>query len=230
MEHSKLLPKLHVMIFSNNETVVPQEHLQSAQQLFAENPSFQIRYPPQNELDAIQNLSKEWNQFQTGANLGPKLAFQNGWFDDYDWVIRINPDVLIRNSTWLHDKMYYNPLVEAILVQCHPHKIHTDFFAIRPKALLRYYQDKKDLPFAKLALEPWHKPYPLNRTLLLNHEATTYKSFLPILKKGRHRLLPDADESNGRCRVRGEKSSVYHGHESCNGTSVCDALVGWHIT
>jgi hypothetical protein len=75
-----------------------------------------------------------------GANQGPRLTFQKGWFDDYDWVIRINPDVLIRNLTWLLQQLQ-NPNVEGIFHDSTPrrgHQLHTDFFAVRPKAVMKY--------------------------------------------------------------------------------------------
>ena len=43
--------------------------------------------------------------YQGGAILAIKKAIENNWFDGYDWVIRLNPDVLIRNETWLVETM-----------------------------------------------------------------------------------------------------------------------------
>lgn len=151
---------MHVMIFSNNETAVPQEHIDYTQRLFANNPSLQFKFATPSELESVAMVDNEYDQFQTGANLGPKLAFQQGWFlqqqdeenedDYYDWVIRINPDVLIRRSFWLRTVMK-NPNIHAILVDCQTKRIHTDFFAIRPKELLRqHWPHPEDLPFSHI--------------------------------------------------------------------------------
>ena len=34
---------------------------------------------------------------QTGAMLGLDTAEREGWWSGYDWVIRLNPDVIVRN-------------------------------------------------------------------------------------------------------------------------------------
>ena len=33
---------------------------------------------------------------QTGAMLGLDTADREGWWSGYDWVIRLNPDVIVR--------------------------------------------------------------------------------------------------------------------------------------
>ena len=122
------------------------------------------------------------NDKQWGANLALMVAFQNGWFtsgtsssgggvsssssnnlnnnfnsnnyNGYDWVIRINPDVLIRNSTFLQ-QTFVDPQIDAILHKCrmpscsqskdNPEhseqsfkylQIHTDILVFRPNAPL----------------------------------------------------------------------------------------------
>jgi hypothetical protein len=58
------------------------------------------------------------------------------WFDGYDWVIRLNPDVLIRREKWLRQTMLM-PDVDAILVDyTTPEQplrllLNTDFYAFR---------------------------------------------------------------------------------------------------
>ncbi|KAG7349953.1 hypothetical protein IV203_012550 [Nitzschia inconspicua] len=241
MQESKFLPNLHVMIFSNNETEVPSEEMDYARNLFANNPSFEFKFPPQHELDAVAAIHDTDDQFQTGANLGLKLAFAQDWFREYDWVIRINPDVLIRRSHWLRT-IVYNPKVDAVLVDCGTRRVHTDFFAVRPQAVLQYWSPNNNnknnnnstnvnLPFSQMQLEPWNKPYPVNRTLHLNHEATATYYFNPIIQRKRHRFLPMAGKSNGQCRVRGTMSPVYHDHNSCQiDPNVCDALDKFYIS
>jgi hypothetical protein len=39
------------------------------------------------------------------------------WFDEYDWVIRLNPDVLIRHDTWLIQTML-NTSIDGIFHDC----------------------------------------------------------------------------------------------------------------
>ncbi|CAB9527411.1 expressed unknown protein [Seminavis robusta] len=60
------------------------------------------------------------------------------WFADYDWVIRLNPDVLIRNDTWLLSQMR-SPSVQGIFVRWDTPSaqlyLHTDFSAFRPSAI-----------------------------------------------------------------------------------------------
>lgn len=43
---------------------------------------------------------------QQGAIQAMVRPFEKGWFTDYDWVLRVNPDVLIRDDTWLHEQIY----------------------------------------------------------------------------------------------------------------------------
>ena len=58
---------------------------------------------------------------------------QEKWFDRYDWVVRLNPDVLIMDDNWLLETMG-NSSVDAIFVNCNG-KINTDFFVVRPQVI-----------------------------------------------------------------------------------------------
>jgi hypothetical protein len=232
MKQSALLPNVDIMIFSNNSTKVPDDDIINTRALFQKNPSFAVKHAPPDIVAEI-NAQTKANTFQMGANLGPRLAFQKGWFDDYDWVIRINPDVLIRNSTWLLQQLQ-NPNVEGIFHDCTPrrgHQLHTDFFAVRPKAVMKYYHPSHDAPFSKMELEAWSAPLNSSLKVFFNHEATAYKYFRPIMEAGKARFLPDAAPSNGNCRIRGATSSVYHGHESCGYVqpNVCNALENFTV-
>ena len=242
MEHSSFLKSVNVMIFSNNETeiVIPSSSpetttttsiIDMTNQLFHHNPSLEYQFASLKEINEIQQLSSNQLKFQTGANLGMKLGFEKGWFTNYDWVIRINPDVLIRNSSFVSNVIKGSDQsdVDGIFAKCSekPQRIHTDFFAFRPRAM-------SPKAFATMSTQP-------HTTNLLNHEYTAYKEFLPILqKRGGARFLPDIDPSNGFCRLRGENAPIYHGHESCRKvdktdnqelqSQTCDALQGWTIT
>lgn len=80
---------------------------------------------------------------QRGAMDALTAAVQHRWFDDYDWIIRLNPDVIIRNDTWMMDIISNEEsAVSALLINCYGEtkseaspKVHTDFFVLRPKEL-----------------------------------------------------------------------------------------------
>ena len=78
------------------------------------------------------------------AMIDPFLDEHVSWFDDYDWVIRVNPDVLIREDTWLIQTML-NSTIDMIVHDCHTKNkfsnnpvFHTDFIAFRPRAVNRW--------------------------------------------------------------------------------------------
>jgi len=89
---------------------------------------------------------------QRGAMKAVHDGFSNGWFEGYDWVIRINPDVIIYNEARLFSLMAM-PSVSAVLVACCGPEFetssepvpentgscnrNTDFFAVRPDKLSR---------------------------------------------------------------------------------------------
>jgi hypothetical protein len=205
MKQSRLLQEADIMIFSNNNTEIRSSNLAVVRSLFqSNNRHFEIKFPTPEELnkEVTQHYKTKDNSFQMGANLAIKLGFSNGWFAPYDWIVRINPDVLIRNSRWLMETMH-DPDVDGIFVNCMSsleEKIHTDFFAVRPRAM-------RPDAFSEMAY----------RGKILNHEMTAYKEFAPILQnKNRFRFLPDTADSKGVCRVRGPESPVYHDHDSCH--------------
>ncbi|OLQ05908.1 hypothetical protein AK812_SmicGene10863 [Symbiodinium microadriaticum] len=61
-------------------------------------------------------------------------GYQEKWFEGYDWVIRLNPDVLIMDDKWLLETMG-DASVDGIFGQCMGRQLHTDFFAVRPQAM-----------------------------------------------------------------------------------------------
>ena len=69
------------------------------------------------------------------AMIDPFLDENVSWFDDYDWVIRVNLDVLIRKDSWLIQTML-NDTFDMIVHDCDTKKkipnnplFHTDFIA-----------------------------------------------------------------------------------------------------
>jgi hypothetical protein len=140
--------------------------------------------------------------YQGGAILALVEGFRNGWFQDYEWLVRVNPDVLIRNDTFLLSSMG-NDGVNGIFVDCKDRqcpagnkctsrRIHTDFFAVRPKAV---------------ELEAV-----LNVGDFTNAESMATKIFSGIVKNGSDVWLPDTGPHKGHCRVVGQSSPVIHSH------------------
>lgn len=229
MRKSTLLKGADIIIFSNNRTQVNETIISFVQQLYKDNPSFRFEFASEETLHDMLEPSRriEWlndddsNQFQFGANEAVYLGFNKSWFADYSWVIRINPDVLIRNSTWLLNTMN-DPTVDAILVECEPEpwRIHTDFFAVRPSAC-------RPNAFDNMTEET-------GRDHIGNHEMTAAFEFKRIIDAKRHRWLPDNKPSYGFCRLRGPHSSVIHRHDFLrqdeNGTTFCRKLAHFDVT
>jgi hypothetical protein len=214
MEKSRLLKQADIMIFSNNETAIDDDIIHHTQHLFKGNPGFEFKFPPESEFGVLKLIPHRNNRYQYGAQMGLRLGVSQKWFTPYDWVIRINPDVLIRNSTWILKTMK-DVTVDGIFSPCTEGKIHTDFFAVRPRTL-------SPIAFLNILVDPKFKE--------LSHEGTAHKDFFHLLQN-RSRFVPDVDDSEGMCRIRGKRAPVYHGHDSCHeGSMVCDALEGWNVT
>eukprot|EP00536_Pseudo-nitzschia_multiseries_P002995 jgi/Psemu1/6791/gm1.6791_g len=260
LEGSQLLGKVDVTIFTNFGYKFYNPNVTSRiTALFSGNPRVFYRNAPTKLALAVQNIRSHDQRLQRSANIGLQLGFQEGWFSGYDWLIRINPDVVVRNSTWLLETMTTTttttttmtpddqPGVDGIFVRCNPQKFHTDFFAVRPLALVLEQTSAN-------ATSSGDNGLPFSELINGNHEMTAATYFRPILDSGRYALLPDAAPSRGHCRVRGAGSSVFHDHKSCTsrrrnneepslplslpeadenhgyGEFVCDALEGWTIT
>jgi hypothetical protein len=133
--------------------------------------------------------------FQSGAILPVTDALRHGVWDGYDWVIRINPDVLFTDEQPLLAAMR-NDNIDGIFVNCNYHKVklHTDFFAVRPRALTGPPDLARATPFQS------------------NAEEHATAVFDPILKSGRFVWLPGAQPiRNTWCRVDG--TTVVHLNE-----------------
>ena len=143
--------------------------------------------------------------YQEGANLALKEAATHGWFHGYDWVVKVNPDVLIYNDTWILDTMTQDQNASGIFVDCFDGNggkrlIQTDFFSIRPEAF-------PEEPFRNM----------LN--LAENAERTATSFFSQSISNGTDRWLPDIGQMHLICRVgweRGWGSPVLHSHEFLN--------------
>jgi hypothetical protein len=127
--------------------------------------------------------------YQEGAMAALSDATREGWFSGYDWVIRVNPDVIIRDDTFMVDVMENDPNATGLLINCSNFtnstedlKIHTDFFAIKPGVL----------PSGAF----------LNPTSPNAERTFTNDISEAILNKGNHRWIPGAHPvDEGICRA-----------------------------
>jgi hypothetical protein len=134
---------------------------------------------------------------QTGAKRAMTDPFkkENDWFDGYDWVIRLNPDVLVRREKWLRQTML-NPDIDGIFINFHYRSkdiFQTDFFAFRPAAVDRQalFDEGKKQSTAEL------------------HLGAAFKSFR---SSGRWAAVPGTARNGLAARVLGRTSPVIHDH------------------
>jgi len=156
----------------------------------------------QNQTITIHDRSNPG--YQSGAIAALENAAREGWFKGYDWVIRVNPDVIIRNDTYMLDIMQNDPNATAILIDCanlnpqNPQnpKVHTDFFAIKPGAL---------------APNTF-----LNSTIGNAEYSFTNDIGADILNKGNHRWIKNSEPKEGICRAgcyrKEDERDVTHSH------------------
>ena len=116
--------------------------------------------------------------YEAGSILALSRALEMRWFDGYDWVVRINPDVIIRDDHFILENML-DKGVDGIFASCsgvdyckHPQctqvqQVNTDFFAVRPRIL---------------------SPGPVVHD---NAEDTFTRMVMPTILAGRDRWLPD---------------------------------------
>ena len=88
------------------------------------------------------NVSLVWAErlaYKQGALASFLYLLHYGWFENYDWVVRLNPDVLVLDEEPLVLRML-NESHASVLSNCGylgkkttTEKIHTDFFAVRPQ-------------------------------------------------------------------------------------------------
>jgi hypothetical protein len=137
------------------------------------------------------------------------------WFDTYDWVIRLNPDVLIRNDTWLMETML-DPGIDAIFHDCNNNRRHHTVVSSFKRALLTQHHPTHRMHSDFVAF----RPHAVNRTLLLQAAvaATNAEQHITdgfgniILDSKRYRLVEGAENRAGDCRIEGKHSPVVHSH------------------
>lgn len=147
--------------------------------------------------------------YQEGAVKALVDGFTSDWFEGYDWVIRLNPDVLIRDDTWIRHTLT-NSSVDAILHNCHhqapadeqfPVKIQTDFFAVRPSVV------NSDRIFEGLQLPELREKNTTNAELHWTYVLHD------VLAQKRFKFLHGGYSPYAMCRVQGWSSPVVHVHE-----------------
>jgi hypothetical protein len=232
---SPLMQNLHIIVAATNATPVPQKELDYLEkELFVRNPSYQFLTPSTNPNHTASHLA-HCEPFRVAPRMNPNkkesvsykqcLANYGVWFGwstvtNFDWMIRLNPDVLVRHSAWFLDAMR-NTSLDALLIDCGEgtRQIHTDFWAIRPSAIVTAGHNKT--PFENMSKVR-------NR---LNHERTAFHQFQPIMVAKRHAWVPGVEPSHGTCRVRGSRAPVLHNHDSCLvGEGICHGLEGWDVS
>jgi hypothetical protein len=165
--------------------------------------------------------------YQQGAMLAMVEGFERGWFDGYDWVIRLNPDVLLRNETFLLEQMH-DPRIYGIFADCYDRvcdhgggnnnnsnkninmteallcarkkRIHTDFMAFRPWSVDRHaFRDTNS------SNAEWQATF-------------VFESILANV------AWIDAGPMRGQCRIRGTNSPAQHIHDM---SQVYPACLSW---
>jgi len=144
--------------------------------------------------------------YQQGAIGAVRDLVRYKWARGYDWVVRVNPDVIIRSDKWLLERMSM-PKVHGIFDDCNDNPcktsrcvknvIMTDFFAVRSQYLLREYVEPI-VPINNNA--EWH--------------ATIY--FKDIVEAGFDAWVPNTGPHHGSCRIGGKNSPVVHNHGYLN--------------
>ena len=237
VQQSPLIQKLHIIVAATNFTAVAQEELDYLEnELFVNNPSYRFMTPANaSHLSHCEphRVAPRRNPHKRVSSVNYKQCLANygvsfGWpvVHTYDWMIRVNPDVLLRQSTWLMESMR-NTSLDALLIDCGEgtRQIHTDFWAVRPAAATmvgqkNHHNNKKGAPFEQMSRIRNH----------LNHERTAFHQFLPIMNANRHAWVPGMEPSQGVCRARGSRAPILHDHTSCLiGEDICHDLVGWDV-
>jgi len=150
--------------------------------------------------DMVSNVSYHIDinhGYQEGARDAMVIGSKNGWFDSYDWIIRLNPDVIIQNDTWILDTITNDADASLLYIDCANSSgkllIHTDFFAIKCKSIPSKH------------LETFVEP---------NFEFGFTKKMSRIIQQNQHRHVPDAyPKQHHFCRVNGNVNGpIFHYH------------------
>jgi len=130
--HSALLRASDVVVYANPPAAERERTLGVLERTFAE----------QKLIVHIANDNKTDNAMadkHTGAMWALWYALEKKLFDGYDWIIRANPDVIVRDDAFLVDSIWHDPKATALLIDCMKNyvdrrgrmQVHTDFFALK---------------------------------------------------------------------------------------------------
>jgi hypothetical protein len=217
----QLLQQSDIMVFSTNPDNVNMTK-QEINLFYAAFPNNKVILHDYGSSTLYPDFDKSYHE---GAKLPMMEAFRHHWFDTYDWVIRVNLDVVIRNDTWMVATMENDDDVDGIFTDCFgrnptcqqnctSHIIHSDFFAFRPRAIPRDTPCTQGLGWSDTTSSA---------------EIVTSRMFREyIVKNGRDRWLPNAaPHKQALCRLSGAsvKNPVTHYHEETgkneNSTQLC---------
>lgn len=135
---------------------------------------------------------------QQGAIQAITDALAHHWWDDYEWIVRLNPDVLLRNISWLQQVLMndsvdgvFHDCFEGIYEQENRIKLHTDFFAVRPRSIdsRLFHADET------------------------NAEQHLTRGVANLLESNRVAWIPGAESPYPACRIQGDRSPVIHNHQ-----------------
>lgn len=206
LSNSKLVQMADVKVFLNGDVQHQSEDAEVFQYVF--------RGKRRQDKFSIHQVKNDG--YQEGAISAMAHAHKNGWFEGYDWVVRVNPDVIIRNDAWILEtiKSSDEKNVSGIFVECdwmcnqtthcesNRYIIHSDFTAFKPSAL--------------------------SPTLLWNesNHAETMNSiaFASTIAKGQDQWMVDANpDVQGTCRLSTKDDSPvahYNDEENPNGLAL----------
>jgi len=132
----------------------------------------------------------EKQQGATYAMMDPFLP-ENQWFQGYDWIVRLNPDVLIRRDDWLL-QTFNDPNCDGVFIPWGK-LLHTDFFAFRPS---------KANGTALLKARTWKA----------HAESDIVAGFDTMIQQKRVAHLPNVVKKSGPARLEGRHQDVVHVH------------------
>jgi hypothetical protein len=190
----------HVAIYRYNETIDPQYKGVPVDKIPNDKNM-------QKQKGALTALVDPWLVDPAAPQSNWTLS-NTSWFDDYDWVIRVNPDVLIRNDTWLLQQLR-NPTIKGVFVKWDTNRLglllHTDFFAFRPTAIdytALFHEYQRQTKMKKyMAEEHFTKGF---RHYVRSRKSLRQLSFLPGVVKYKH--------GPGIGHVTGYNAPVTHVH------------------
>jgi hypothetical protein len=202
LQQSPLLKHAHVLVYANPPAYTKLAYKNRAmniiQNTFSNNPSLRIFLTETAVAQEYGRLDSMWQASKREWWLGgSQFATENGDASGYayDWVLRLHPDVVIRNDTFLVESMQ-DPRVEGIFTDCHDIKcpknqrcldrrIHTDITLFRPGSLVQ----KRAFFVAKKRQD---RAVP---------EEVAWRTFQGVINRGADRWIPDTGIHQSTCRV-----------------------------